>query len=289
MVYTIKSKHPMNELVDALKDQELTVIQQPDRIEVETKDPSEHDMFVRVLAVYIVLQNVKPILYQSFVKKGIGKRKSERLTKEVYYRIQGSNYFSFITMILVNEYFRTLDTINLESFSMFNMKGFKEEVADIVKKIVEPVYDISDDVIEEEVTDTEDVFCALRESAASKGIDLKEYTEVHVLGGKERFIFKNKKGVVIDDDFFVDTFGHTLTFTSEENIDDKELIDDIFLFNCFFHIFNVQKIVVHKNLSQKQNNLLLHNIKILKDSYEKLCIVNCKGCKECENIIHENP
>lgn len=260
---------------------------------LDIKDEIGFESFVYTLSEYIVLVN-----YSNLVKKSL-KKKDEKEVIEIIKRqmenLYSSDYFRINTSILLKEHFKRNFNINLESFYLFNMKGFKEEVKNIIENVN---YSMEyDNFLDTQVFGSEnyeeldlegepsDIFSFIKERAVDEGLDIESIKEINVYGDKKRLYFKDNKKQKLDYEYFIIKLGIMLDFDFGMKISNEEAdtLKDIMLFTCIISIFNIKKVIIHKSVDESSKDLLLYNIDIYKledeNNYE---IIDCKGCEDCE-------
>ncbi|MDF2879535.1 MAG: hypothetical protein K0R54_92 [Clostridiaceae bacterium] len=298
MKYKVKCNKEINNFIKVLNDEKIEVISTDlTTVEVLLKDEKEFDLFIKILSFFIVYISYIDLMKENFTKIGVAKKEMNQILKEELINLEDSEYFPVLTEILVKDYFRNMNTLNVDSFRLFNMKGFKEEIQLIAKDIIDfrefeksevGEGNFLDEIIsksEEIINQDSEVFTVIRENAEKNGIDLKEFEEINVFGNEDKLFFKNKSKKNVDEEFFATKLGSSLTYKSEnvESVNDVNTLRDILLCLCILNVFPVNKIIIHKSVSDKAKDLFLYNLEVFKKENEKTFnIVICNGCESCD-------
>jgi uncharacterized protein YukJ len=290
MNYIVKSKKELNELMNRLEKEEISFqLVDEHALDIHLPDKEKQEVFIQILSVYLADTNVQELLVKHFIKKGKTVKQAQKLMKKVLSEIIDMEYFYVLTKVLVKEYLKKMNTLHIESFSLFNMKGFKEEVNHFIQRHLEKTKKEDDEEIDEinemEVKEMniQDYFAFLKKKAVKNGLNLDDCKELHVVQQGNSLILKNKENVVLDDDFLLDYFGSVIRFEVLEEIENAEFFEGAVLLSFFIQMFETEKVVIHKSVTEKAKEILLYHLTSLKkETGMKIKIIVCEGCETCE-------
>lgn len=290
MLYTVKSKKDLSELVEILEEEGLLLlVESPQQFSLNDPSEKHFDVFSNILSFFVAHINFRDQLNHQLLKKGLNKEQAIQLTEEATTDVKNSNYFFTLTRILVKEYLKKMQTFNIDSFSVFNMKGLKEEVKqfadDTYRMYTEsPVENLSG--IEEGLDISEagmtDLFMTLRNRAIQNGLNLEDFKELHIYQEGDSLSFKNGQDLLIDDNFFFEYMGSSIQFEVFEKVDNPELFEGMMVSSVLINIFDVKKVVMHKTMTSKAKEMFQHNVTALKkETGKRIKVIDCNGCEHC--------
>ena len=291
MLYTVKSKKDLKELVEILEEEGLVVnVESPQQFSLENPSEHDYDVFSNILAFFVGYINFRDQLNYQLLKKGLSKEEAFHLTEESTMDLKNSHYFFTLTRILVKEYLKKMQTFNMESFSTFNMKGFKEEVkqfADDSYRMYNESTDETESKKQEDLdlsqTGMQDLFTILRNRGIENGLNIDEFKEIHVSQQGGYLLFKNKQGLLLDDNFFFEYMGSALQFEVLDKVDNPELFEGMMVSSVLINIFDVKKIVMHKSMTSQAKEVFQHNVSaIKKETGKRIKVIDCNGCDYCK-------
>lgn len=277
--------------MEILEEQKIVTISSEDkkRFEINTESELEYDIFINIISFYVSYINFVDTLKINLVKRDLDAKKVEEIINTQVTNVANSSYFYTITKIAVLEYFKKMSVLDLESFFMFNMKGFKEEVKVMVEnylsyKDAEEILNEDDELSETESAGINDIFETIRQHAIGTGVNLKDFNAIQVFGhGDNRLSYANKDGIQMDEDFFINTLGSSLKFEIKNDIKDVETLSDVLMCTCLLNILDSTSIVIHKTVSEKAREILLYNLSMFKKEHgKKFKIIICNGCDKCD-------
>jgi hypothetical protein len=275
----------MDELIDVLKEKQMDfTYNDKKQIAVQTSNEEGQNIFLNSLSSYISYVYFREHLKEVFLKQGVSAKEAEKMVKQALDNMTNAHYFYTFTNVLVKEYFKKMTSMNVESFFLFNMKGFKEEIKQFAKRMMD-FYSVNQQDSEQELEDVgvKNLFAGLSERAEANGLNLAHFKELHVHQVGQYLHFKNKEGIVIDEDFFLTYFGSVMQFDIGAKVENPELFEGMLLGSCIINIFDVKKVVIHKSLTNRAKDILLFNLNAMKrETGKKIQIVMCNGCDHCE-------
>lgn len=290
MLYTVKSKKDLTELVEILQEEGLLLtVESPHQFSLDNPSEKDFDVFSNILSFFVGHMNFRDLVQSQLLKKGLSQEESLHLTDEFTMDAKNSNYFSTLTRILVKEYLKKIHTFNLESFSTFNMKGFKEEVKQFTEDSYREYNEAPTESLDESEYDIDfsqkemvDLFTTLRNRGIENGLNLEDFKELHMHQQGEYLSFKNKQGLPLDEDFFFEYMGSSLQFEVMEAVENPELFEGMMVSSVLINIFDVKKVIMHKTMSTKAKETFQQNVTaIKKETKKRIKVIDCNGCEHC--------
>ncbi|WCK56956.1 hypothetical protein PP175_27585 (plasmid) [Aneurinibacillus sp. Ricciae_BoGa-3] len=287
MIYEIKSQKSLEEIREMLESQTFTLTYKNDNeIEVHVESDSDFDEFTNTVAFYLSHAYFRDYLHESLVNSGLSKKEAERIVKQAMLEASRSTYYYTFTRILVKEYFKTMTCLKIESFYLFNMKGYKEEIKRYAQRLVNfhskngSYFSNEENAKEGYRVDT--YFEIMREEGKKNGLKIADFKEIHVHQLDNRLYIENKNGETLDKDFLFQKLGIRLDFKANEVPLNPELFEGMVLCCCLIDIFDVSKVVLHRTLTKEAKDLLVFNINSIKKQRNKrIKIIMCNGCEQC--------
>ncbi|PLS19656.1 hypothetical protein CVD28_04365 [Bacillus sp. M6-12] len=295
MIYTVKSKKDLEELIEILEEEGISLSYKDNHlIDVHSETEKDFDVFSNILSFYVSYINFQEQLIANFIKKGVSKKEAEKMVDESLFDLTNSHYFYTFTRVLVKEYFKKMQTFNVDSFSLFNMKGFKDEVKLFAESTIQfqnehqnqqanKNLDLETETGNVKGQGIKDLFSILRERGVENGLKLADYQELHIFQQGNFLHFKNKDGIAMDNDFLLEYLGSALEFEIIDEVDNPELFEGMMISSVLINIFDVKKVVVHKSVTEKAKEILTYNITSLKkETGKRIKVIMCNGCDKCE-------
>lgn len=288
MLIRIKANENINELIDVLQEQEIKVNPIDDtsiEVDVTRGDDYENDEYERllhILSLFIAQYAFEDMLTEFLLKLSINKKKTKEMVKAQIEEQRGSNYFNYITKILLREYFKNLSVLKIDSFRRFNMKGLKEEMEIFASNIVDLQENGEGEISEEFELGAQDVFDSIRDTAVLNGLNMTDFYELQARMENGRVFYFNSKEVRLDQEFFAKILGGDIQFYVEDKVDDPNLIEDMLTLSVLVKIFEIKRIVMHKSMTTKAKESLRQNIRLLTEHTDRIIKVDeCQGCENC--------
>lgn len=105
-----------------------------EEINVEIRDPEEYSVFIEILNKHLIKEHFNKATKSIMKKKGYDNDFIQYMLEvDSIKNIEKVDYFKITTEILLLEYFKAMDVINLKAFINLNMKGFKDEAKFVVE------------------------------------------------------------------------------------------------------------------------------------------------------------
>ncbi|MFF2531454.1 hypothetical protein ACFVS2_21340 [Brevibacillus sp. NPDC058079] len=278
MTFTIKSKSSFSDFFDFLKKNGY----EPKKVsEVEMVVDVEEDLssgFESVIAVYISYLLFVKTVKESLDLLPLDKVSKTRFLNDALRYYHSTPYWSDLTLILVSDYLRNSKTFNLDSFSLFNMRGFKAEIQQYVKNILS-VEEVDRTKEDESTNGIQEIYAKAREALSVNNVDVSKYEIVHMRGKDDRLLFQTNNGIAVD-------FEHlTMLLNGLFEIEIHGVTEpwqkDIMLLPSILMILPVKKLIVHRNV----NAGLIENIerlRIMLPQDRSIAVEYCNGCDRCD-------
>jgi hypothetical protein len=101
---------------------------------IEIRDKEEYSVFIEILNRYIIKEHFNKATKSIMRKKGYDNDFIQYMLEvDNIKNIDKVDYFKIGTEILLLEYFKSMDVINLKAFMNLNMRGFKNEAKFVVE------------------------------------------------------------------------------------------------------------------------------------------------------------
>lgn len=284
MQYTVKSKKSLNNLKGILDGEGLSVdlINELELL-IKPKDEAQKEALINSLSFYIACNTFEYSLFKNYLKHGISEEVIKQYIDVDFTDFPTVNYLYTLTRILVKEYLKKIDVIHIESFGLFNMKGFKKEIKEYADENIQNEKEIEqfNPLSEPNVVGMEDFFEMIRVTGLSAGLNLEEFKEIHIEKREEKFVLLNSTGIEINNKFFLKNFGIFLEIKMSDDLypDIREIIESIF---TLINVFDSNKVIVHQSLDKEEMDNILASLTELKQTIGKAFkIVICNGCLRC--------
>lgn len=251
----------------------ITIIDE-NKIIVEVQNENEKENIFNFLSYYLIYKKIQTEVPKILQNNGLNKVEISAMMKMIIMEKGYINYLYVNEIILLKEYFKGNDILDIEAFQLFNMKKFKDELKRMIEIYMETDY--------QEFTETEtmdEAFEELRLIALENGLIFEDFKTIHVFDGAGDFVLKNNKSEVINDEMFMHLFGSILQFEIGEDIDNKELLERFLGISMILKIFKSEKVVIHSCIDDSKKNSLISS---LIESLSDVKIESCYGCTICQ-------
>lgn len=283
MNYKVKSKTSLMDLTDLLRKENIELVSSTEEyIEVNIQNEKEFELLCRAISLFLVHKGLEEDVVNKLIKKGYFEEFVENLLYEESENIRKLIYFVNLTEPLVAVYFKKINTLNIDSFLLFNMKGFKEELEQLVKKLDKALSNKKSEQSDNDEQGIQEILGVLRKRMVDSGLELENFRELHIFQERESLIYKNKDGICLDNNFLLETMGSFLEFELKEPVEGMDLLEDILLCSAFIQIFDVNKVVIHESVAKESKDALMFHLNSYKKEMNKrMKVVMCNGCKIC--------
>lgn len=279
MLYKVKSKETLKALYDFFCERGVTVIDPltETELEVEVNEETQAE-FETTLSVYISYKLFARIVTNKLNTMMIEEDLKHRFLHEAERYFVHSPYWKGLTLILVSSYFERSDSINIESFMLFNMKGYKVEIEKYIDTLLAaPDQDDFDDEGEQELS-IKELFEELRATVQSLDLDLTIFETIHLRQNGETLEFKTEEGTVIDHNFFMYHMGKVLVLETQGARVQWER--DIMLLPSICMLFPVKQVVIHK-ITDDVKAVLEFAKQMISSDLSSASFIDCTDCEDC--------
>lgn len=280
-MYTIKSKSSLHSLKELLVSRGFQPIDMKEN-ELETDVTAEREEeFFLVVGFYIAFDAFKKTIRQELQKLNVQGEKAEQFMDDACHYFQTSKYWIGLAKVWVTDYFKDRDSIHVESFATFNIKGLKEEAKDYVVNMLDAITPYEESMEGSRDMSIVDLFAIIRQQALQQDVDMKKFEHIHVYPSEERMKFQNEEGTVMDESFFMYQIGVVLDVHHDDGV--HPAFKDAMTMVCLSHVFRPKTITIHKNLSDvAMEAIKQHEVLIDKTPSMETKIVYCEGCETCD-------
>ena len=293
LLIKIKSKSSLEVLYDFFIERKYNILDPTveTQLEVEVTDENQSE-FETLIAVYIAYQYFARTVREKLITMVLDEELSNQFMDDAVNYFNRSPYWKGLTLILISSYFERSTSINLESFMLFNMKGYKHEI----EKYVDAMYNIK--VIEDAEIDTEydeesslnivpengtdpeleEMYQQIKTTVLALNIDLSKFETIHLRFNNDALQFQTDCGIVLDQKGIFENFGVDLQLTLDGAT--KPWHHDLILFPVICMILPVNKMIIHKLESNVRESIESTRAMII-PSLTSVEIVDCNGCNAC--------
>lgn len=240
---------------------------------IEIKDSEEYAIFIEILNRYLIKNHFINATKSIMKKKGYNNEFIEYMLEvDTIKNIDIVSYFKVSTEILLLEYFKTLDVINLKSFMNLNMKGFKNEAKLIIEMLEDYMANSTVDTEDGENIEAyiQDMSTALTNLIQTNELNPANFSEITVnLFEDDSVEVIGKNGV----SYTIDSVGEQMGMEIQEIMgDDSTILETSILFiSLIISVMKTSRVIVPKGSKEFQNilNVYLQSMKLVVDIVEK--------------------
>lgn len=280
MLYKIRSKETLKVLYDFFSERGFDVVDPTveTELEVEVTEENQAD-FETLVSVYIA--------YTLFVRATKAKLETSIIEDATKYRFMDeavryfnqSPYWKGLTLVLVSSYFERSNSINIESFMLFNMKGFKAEIEKYVDAMLAmPEEGEEDEGQEIEEVSVQELYKEIRKKVEQMDFDFSIFKTVHLRQKGDALVFTAANGTILDEQFFMYHLGSVLQLEVRGAIVQWE--KDIMLLPSICMIFPVEEVVVHE-VEDAVKEAIQFARSIISPDLTSVTFTDCNGCEDC--------
>lgn len=280
---------------------ETSIKVKDNEIIVNLKDKIDKERLSLVLAVFITNS-----VEQEFIDKLKSAISKDKYNKNVFYDIQ-DEYKKFLYIepiqILVIEHFKNNNKIDLESFTIFNCRGLKNEFFDFGKDLLQlylEEFKNRDFSISREKTffsnkeegalsidsaityysyikELNDLIFKLKEESNIKKLDYKRFNEVHVKTNGNKIVLTDNENKIIDNEL-----EGVLPINIINNLQGgDEILKVAITLITYISILNTSCVVIHKSIPNEMINRILLYLYDSREVNPELFNVNLLQCNKC--------
>ncbi|WPS85376.1 hypothetical protein SMD22_01740 (plasmid) [Brevibacillus halotolerans] len=280
MTFTIKGKSSLSGFFDFIKKNgfEPQKVNESEMIvEVEVED-DQLSLFESAIAEYISYLLFVKTIKESLEMLPVDNSYKTKFLDEALCYFAETSYWKSLTLILISDYFRIIRTLHIDSFMLFNMKGFKKEIQQYVKNMINLD---EEDGVESNLTEigVQDMFVEVRERLTNMKVDVSQFETIHMRGKGNRLVFQTDSETVVDEESLTSLLNGMLGIQIHGAIEAWE--KDIVLFPTIVMIFPVKKVIVHQSVFEEAKESL-ERVKEMFPQERAVVVQYCDGCDRCD-------
>lgn len=249
-------------------------------LQVQVEDERTEE-FLFLVSFSMAYYAFRKIVLEELVRMKVDNDLNLELYKEASIYFQSTQYWIAMTTVWVDDHFSSNQEINMDTFPLFNMKGFKQEVKTYTKFLIDDAngetYGTSL-LPEAQIGQVGDLEAIIKERVTEKQLDLTMYETIHLYESEEGFGIVDNKGNEMTDAFFIEE----LEFVFHINVANVDIetnhYHNIILLSFFINTLATKTLHVH--LHDEFSLEVLNEGKISFPS--QLTIIECQGCSSCE-------
>lgn len=279
---------------------ETSIEVKDNEIIVKFKDKNDKERLSLALAVFITNS-----VEQEFIDKLKSAIPKDKYNQNVFYGIQ-DEYKKFLYIepirILILEHFKNNDKIDIESFTVFNCRGLKQEFFNFSKDLLQLYLeefknrDISMKKNEKSpssnkdalsvdsaityysyIKELNDLIFKLKEESNIKKLDYKRFNEVHVKTDGKKIVLTDNNNRIIDDEL-----EGVLPISIVNNLQGgDEILKVAITLITYISILNTSCVVIHKSIPDEMINRILLYLYDSREVNPELFNVNLLQCNKC--------
>lgn len=268
-------------------------------IELVYENEEEEREILEIIAVAISTPLFNQIVWDELDKEGFNQEEKEKILKNSQTYFKDSEYWVSTTMLQIKNYFDRKEVLNMNSFSLFNMRGFKDEVVEFVqnsieeyndqKGNIEPHYDGESGLISidqhagaAQEIELERLFSTLRSIAEEKDIIGPAFDTFHLRSKGDGIEVSTDTGTVLDSDFFFKKFGIRLHVSVDTGAT-SEILSQGILLVAGVYVFIPGKMVLHEGFPKEIETIVESYLQSISKFHPTIEMVRCGGCEECSS------
>lgn len=218
----------------------------------------------------------------------------EKVFKSIY-KIEPKYIYFEVLKIIYKEYLKDNETLNLNSFLIFNCKGLEADFYTMGKEYISIYQDeINSNIMSEDKNNSSDLttqyysyiqeLCKmvdeLKEESTTKNLDLTKFEEIHVKIYNNSIILTNKENNSLENQL---TDLLALNIINKLNTKDSALKTTMLILVCI-SLLKTERVIFHTSIQQsllERILLFLHDSKKINKSLESVSFKKCNGCHLC--------
>ncbi|MBP1308667.1 hypothetical protein JOD82_001687 [Paenibacillus sp. 1182] len=276
MTYFIKSRLHLDEIYKVLQIKKMKPLKiSENELSVSCKQRNALELaLASFLSHYLFVKTIKETLQTLMFEESY---KTTFLEESLEY-FETSSYWKNISLILVAEYFQNSKTFNMDSFMLFNMKGFKQEVQEYVRNATAEWDEEEDEsyIYDDKIRN---LFTELRSLISH--LDTSVYETIHLIGkGKGDSVkFQTAAGMIVDEKHLNHILGDEDIIQVQGSMEAWE--KEVLLFPALVMILSVKKLIVHENVMDEVRSALERSKQMFPPDIVVM-IEDCNGCSRCD-------
>lgn len=246
--FIVNNSKGIKDICKELKCIENVAINNDYSLTCKVKDDKEYELFRAILSKHLIKKYfmkcaIKIMKQKKYPQEGIDTFLEYDIVKD----IDENPYFNLNTSILIDEYFKNLNVINIEAFMRFNMSGFKEEVKVIINYGECMTNNNNDDDDYDDMgsafQNQEDTLSDMGQYLKENGVQVESFSEIDIVILNDEIVIKSKNGEEFTKDIIAEKLGIDLSY-SVKNVVEGKLIQDVLFCVTFISIMGCKKVGV---------------------------------------------
>lgn len=282
MKYTIKSKLSLMKIKRDLISNDLTTIKHDQELEINITTKEQLKCLIEVLSKRIAFLFTKDLFFKTFLTGNCNQSEVRDLFADFVSAPEILEYYELLTQIHVAEYFKRRKVLNIESFQLFNLRGFKEEILEEIetyRMCMGSIGEFSGILEEFPLFKEPQVPINPLEEIKLKIGDHEKVNRIDVYGETlELYTDKKEK---VDMEYVLDRIGVTLQTHIDNVFEDKRfLLEKVAILSCVVASIGVEEVKIHGNVPIRMVNSITSSIGAVDPNTS---IVFCRGCDLCHD------
>ncbi|HCL4480329.1 TPA: hypothetical protein N2D99_002417 [Clostridium botulinum] len=219
----------------------------------------EYKIFISILSQYLIEKYFIKCAKRIMKHKKYPKETIDEFTEhDIVKNIKKTPYFVLNTEILLEEYFKNLNNINIEAFMIFNMIGFNDEVKFMInhsEDMSDKEYDCDDDLLDDdddllfdnEIYKTDgfqDTLSDIHKYLKDNGFNIEDFKELSIYTENKEVIIKDQQGEKYTKKNVINKIGIEMSYPEGDTL--NEFMQDILFCTTFISIMGCKKVNIIK-------------------------------------------
>lgn len=180
------------------------------------------------------------------------------VVQEIVQLFFNTPYFFNVTVEMLNDYLERTNSIHIETFQRFNLRGFEHDVKRLIQESVNVISEkmFSEDALLMEVSFA---MSQLAENIEAKGLPVNKIKAIRVRKNNENHVMElvngeTKENIEVSKDFIKNYLNEELLLIMR--LENKEFENDFAPLVTILNVFPIEEIVIDKNISVEVVELL---------------------------------
>lgn len=279
MIYKVKSKNPLTSLALLLLDEDFKFVETPKESEQELQvevPALKYPLFCTLIGIYISFVAMRKFANETVNKLPVSDNVKKQLVKMIIQAHESNMYWKGLTSLLIIDFLTYHDSINIDGFVLFNMRGYKTEFQARLKKILSS-YDESA-MQQNDKNNEANSLEFLRKQIMELNLDWSLVETIHVRLNGEMLELKSDDGTLLDEDFLKKSLPNLEVRFGGDSL--KPWMRVVMLLTSMCLLFPVKKVIIHKGVTKEMKQMIREE----KESFSSIQTdyVFCKGCSRCD-------
>lgn len=243
-------------------------------------DDERSEEFLFLLSFSMAYFAFRKMVLEELVRLQVDKDLNLELYKEASLYFQSRHYWTAMTTVWVDDHFSSKSEINMDTFPLFNMKGFKQEVKNYTKRIVDESNGESfGSEPQIQYGEAGELASVIKERLVEKELDLTDYKTLHLYESDDGFDITDSKGNDMTDDFFMEHAQMLFHINGTNTEDETNHYQKMILLYFLLTTLESETLHVHQLYDEFSQSCFDEG----RVSFSPLVnIIECEGCPSCE-------